>query len=73
VDGNGGKSGIRQEQVQNGAEFPITTITAKGSNLKLDVRTVGGSYDGDLKDGALVGQWTQGGRTLPLTFKRASK
>ena len=58
---------------QNGAEFPITTITAKESNLKLDVRMVGGSYDGDLKDGALAGQWTQGGRTMPLTFKRAAK
>ena len=55
---------------QGGAEIPITTITQKGSNLKLELKSIDGSYDGDLTEGALVGHWTQGGGTLPLTFKR---
>jgi len=55
---------------QGGGEIPITTITQKGSNLKLELKTIGGAYDGDLRAGTLVGHWTQGGGTLPLTFKR---
>jgi len=55
---------------QGGREISITTITQKGSNLKLELKTIDGGYDGDLTEGALVGHWTQGGGTLPLTFKR---
>jgi len=55
---------------QGGGEIPITTITQKGSNLKLELKTIGGTYDGDLTGGELVGHWTQGGATFPLTFKR---
>jgi len=33
---------------------------------------VGGSYEGDVKDGQIVGTWTQGPGSLPLTFKRAA-
>lgn len=60
---------------QGGAEIPITTITQKGSNLKLDIEMIGGSYTGDLnKEGTeLSGQWSQGPGTFPLTFKRAPK
>ncbi|MBZ5592331.1 MAG: hypothetical protein LAP39_08845 [Acidobacteriia bacterium] len=55
---------------QDGGEIPITTITQKGSNLTLELKTIGATYDGDLMEGALVGHWTQGGATFPLTFKR---
>jgi hypothetical protein len=55
---------------QGGGEIPITTITETGSNLKLEVKTIQGSYDGDLTDGVLVGHWMQRGATFPLTFKR---
>jgi hypothetical protein len=58
---------------QGGMEIPITSITQKDSHLKLELKNVGGTFDGDLKDGALVGQWTQGPGTLPLTFKRPAK
>jgi hypothetical protein len=55
---------------QGGGEIPITTITQKASTLTLEVKTIQGSYDGDLTNGALVGHWMQGGATFPLTFKR---
>ena len=55
---------------QGGGEIPITTITQKDSNLKLEVKTIQGSYDGDLTNGSLVGHWMQRGATFPLTFKR---
>jgi len=55
---------------QGGGEIPITTITQKGSNLKLELNSINGTYDGDLTGRELVGHWTQGGATFPLTFKR---
>ncbi len=58
---------------QGGAEIPITTVTQKGSHLNLVISLVSGNYDGDLKDGQIVGTWTQGPMTAPLTFKRAAK
>ena len=55
---------------QGGAEIPITSITQKDSNLKLEVKSIAATYNGDFKAGALAGEWTQGGGTLPLNFKR---
>jgi len=55
---------------QDGKEIPITTITQNESNLKLELKTIQVSYDGDLTEGALVGHWTQMGATSPLTFRR---
>lgn len=56
-------------------EIPITTITQEASSLILDVKAVNGSYSGALNPAGteLVGTWTQGPATLPLTFKRAAK
>jgi hypothetical protein len=56
--------------VDQGVDIPVTTITQKGSNLKIELKTIQGSYDGDLTNGALVGHWMQRGATFPLTFKR---
>ena len=58
---------------QHGVEIPVTTITQNGASLKLDVKSIGASYTGELKEGALAGEWTQGPATLPLTFKRPEK
>ena len=53
--------------------IPITTITQKGSSLKLELKPIGGAYTGELREGALAGQWTQGPGTFPLVFKRPAK
>ena len=58
---------------QGGAEIPITTITQKDTNLKFEIKTINVAYAGDLKEGSLVGQWTQGPNTFPLTFKRSAQ
>jgi len=55
---------------QGGGEIPITTIIQNGANLKLEVKTIQGSYDGDLTNGVLAGHWVQRGTTFPLTFRR---
>ena len=53
-----------------GMEIPITTITQKGPSVHLDVKSVGGAYDGELKGDALTGTWTQGPFVAPIVFHR---
>jgi hypothetical protein len=45
---------------------PATGVTFDGSNVKLQVAALSGSYAGTLKDGKINGQWTQPGGALPL-------
>ena len=58
---------------QGGVEIPITTITQKGSSLKVELKSINGAYAGEVKDGTLAGQWTQGPGTFPLVFRRPAK
>lgn len=57
---------------QGGAVIPISVITQKGSELKLDLPSVSGSFTGEItKDAAAIaGTWTQGMGALPLTLRR---
>ena len=57
---------------QGGVEIPITTITQAGSQLTLELPAIAGKYSGDLKDGKLVGTWSQGPGSAPLEFTRAT-
>jgi hypothetical protein len=54
-----------------GVEIPIA-IAQKGSEVSLDVATVGASYAGVLNAAAteMAGTWTQGGAAQPLTLRR---
>jgi hypothetical protein len=58
----------------SGVEVPIAMME-KGSNLTIDVTSVGASYVGILNAAGteLTGTWTQQSSTLPLTFQRAAK
>jgi len=54
-------------------EIPVA-LTQKGSNLTVDVAAVGATFAAVLNAGGeLVGTWTQGPVSLPLTFKRGMK
>jgi hypothetical protein len=54
----------------NGAikNTPATGVTWDGSNVKLKVDALSGSYAGAMKDGKINGQWTQPGGALPLVL-----
>ena len=69
-----GATGTLVSVNQNGIEIPLTTVTQNGLHLKIEVKSIFGSYTGDLNKQAteLTGQWTQGPQTWPLTFKRAA-
>lgn len=60
---------------QGPQEIPVTAITQNGSELKLEVGPIAGTYTGELnKDGTeIAGQWSQGPGTFPLNLKRAAK
>jgi len=59
--------------VDEGLELPVTSITHEASSLTLDVKAVGGSISAALNpDGELVGTFTKGTASMPLTFKRAA-
>lgn len=68
----GAATGTMTSVDQGGAVIPIAVIAQKGSELKLELPTVFGSFTGELgKDAAsIAGTWTQGMGTLPLTLRR---
>jgi hypothetical protein len=45
---------------------PVSGVTWDGTNLKLSVPTLQGSYAGKLANGTIAGEWTQPGSKLPL-------
>ena len=67
---NGGASGTLISLDQGNAEFLIEKITQTESKLVLDVPVIRGSWAGTLKEKELVGEWTQGGTTFPLTLTK---
>lgn len=68
-DAKGGYTAILNSP-DNGAikNTPATDVTWDGSNVKLQVAALSGSYAGALKDGKINGQWTQPGGALPLVL-----
>lgn len=63
------------DSIDQNAKIPVDTTVFEGRTLRLTLKAIGGSYEGILNaDGsALQGTWSQGGRTLPLTFSRQEK
>jgi uncharacterized protein len=69
----GGATGTLVSVDQGGAEIPITSITQAASHLELVLSAISGRFVGDLKDGQIVGTWSQAGRSFPLVLKRSTK
>ena len=70
ANGPDGATGKLVSVDQNNFEIPVTKITEEGSHVKLTITMVSGGFEGDVKDGQIVGTWTQGPLSLPLVFKR---
>jgi hypothetical protein len=71
---DGTATGAMDSVDQGASNLALAGIVIDGPALRFQLPMVGGSYSGKLNTGAteLAGEWTQGGRTLPLTFKRAA-
>ncbi len=70
---NGSATGVLISLDQGAAEIPVTAITQSASHVTVGVSAIGGTFDGDMKDGQLTGTWTQGAATMPLVFTRSQK
>jgi hypothetical protein len=57
---------------QNVNGIPVTAVTRTGSSLKLELKGIGGAFEGKISSdlATIEGTWTQGGGTLPLVLKR---
>jgi hypothetical protein len=73
ANGADGATGTFASLDQSGNEMPLTTIAQKDSQLTFELKMAGIGYSGELKGDRLVGTFTQGPASLPLTFKRGAK
>jgi hypothetical protein len=66
-------SGVLDSIDQGARNIPLTTVTFTKPTLQIEVKAIGGSFDGKLTaDGKqVVGDWEQLGRSTPLTLTRA--
>ena len=71
----GSLSGTLDSIDQGAKDIPISGIVFTNTSVKLEVKLVGGVFDGELaRDGAsMSGQWKQGGQSLPLKLTRTGK
>jgi hypothetical protein len=58
---------------QGWPDLPLNGIVQQGSKISFELKAGGGRYNGQLKDGCLVGEWSQEGRVLPMTLKRTAE
>ena len=58
---------------QNAKGIPVTTVTRNGPSLKMELKAIGGVFDGKINKDltAIDGTWSQGGSSFPLALKRA--
>jgi uncharacterized protein (TIGR03435 family) len=71
---SGDVRGIFYSIDQPGPGVPSGTITVSGSNIKMPVPGIGGTYEGKLnpEGNAIAGTWSQGPGTFPLNLTRAT-
>lgn len=55
-------------------EIPLTTVAITNQEIRLEVRSVGGSYRGTLNaSGEIVGEWAEATQRMALTFQKAAQ
>ena len=67
---DGNFTGFLDSPIQGSYGIPITGASFTDGKLKLKVKTINGEFIGQLSGNSLTGDWTQNGRTSPLTLKK---
>jgi hypothetical protein len=58
---------------QRNMELPLTTVIIQGKKLRLETRSVSGTFEGTLgANGEITGEWSQGPTHFPLAFRRST-
>lgn len=75
ANGPNGATGSAVAVEQGGSELAFNAVTQKESTLKMELAALNGVYSGDVSADRqqIVGNWTQGEDSRPLTFKRPAK
>ena len=73
--GDDGLTATMDSPDQGVTEIPVSRVSVAGDSVTFAVDRIGGTYEGALADdGAEIeGQWTQGGRSFPLTLTPTSE
>jgi pimeloyl-ACP methyl ester carboxylesterase len=60
---------------QGNTTLPIDTVTYEPAVMRFELRSIGASFEGEFSadKSEVSGQWKQGGRSMPLSFKRSAK
>ncbi|CAN5809124.1 alpha/beta fold hydrolase [soil metagenome] len=68
---DGSWSATMDSPAQGATGIPVASVTWEDGVLSLDISAIGASYRGRLDDeGRIAGEFTQGGRPVPLVFER---
>lgn len=56
---------------QNATGLPVTAVTRDGTSLKLEMKQIGGVFDGKISEDhtSVTGTWSQRGNSVPLVLK----
>jgi RNA polymerase sigma factor (sigma-70 family) len=60
------------EQLGNESPIPASQFEYSPPSLHMEWKWAGGTYDGTLRNGKIVGTWLQGGGGFPLVFERTN-
>ncbi len=72
--GEDGLTATMDSPDQGATGIPVSDVTVAGDSVTLAVDRIGGTYEGVLAgDSQIDGQWTQGGRSFPLTLTPADE
>ena len=70
----GGLTGMMHSIDQGGPGIAANPVTLQGTTVKLVISGIGGTFEGQLSanGNTIAGNWSQGGKSLPLTLTRAT-
>jgi uncharacterized protein (TIGR03435 family) len=73
-DDKAGYKGVFYSIDQGGQPLSLDSVTANGSDIKMSLKLIGGTFEGKLSgDGKTIdGNWSQGQNPLPLVLTRAT-
>ncbi len=75
VQPDGSLAGTLDSPDQGATGIPISRVAVENARVTIEVKTVGGRYEGTLngEHSEMSGKWTQGGTTLDLVMKRVKE
>jgi uncharacterized protein len=73
-NGKDGAEAVMVSLDQGNSQIPVSAILQKGTKLTLDVKAVGGTYEGEINNEGteINGTWTQFGNGTPLLLKKSA-